>query len=316
MAFMGVRWRGLEPHRMRTPAYGTIHRMDAPTPTPETIQSLELEVASPDGHRASLLARIPPSPTTSLLWVPALGVAARHYFPLAEALAARGIAVFLHEWRGNGSSSLRASRIHDWGYRELLGDIAASAAVVLATTPGLRRVFGGHSLGGQLAGMHLGLHPEAASELWLVASGAPWFRAYPWPSRWALPLAYRFLPWLARVNGTLPGRFIRFAGNEARGVMSDWARTALSGRYAASGVDIDLDAAMARFTGEARAVVLADDWLAPESSVDFLLSKFMPSHRAVAVLDAATLGTRADHFAWMKRPEAVAAVLCRPDLAG
>jgi predicted alpha/beta hydrolase len=219
------------------------------------------------------------------------------------------VAAFVHERRGNGSSSLRPSRRLDWGYRELLEDIAASHAVAVAATPGLPQVLGGHSLGGQLAGLHLGLHPDAAGALWLVASGSPYFRAYPRPARWALPLAYRFLPWLARVNGVLPGRWIRFAGNEARGVIADWARTALSGRYAASGIDTDLDEAMARFTGEARAVVLADDWLAPASSVGFLLSKFRPSRTQTVMLDAARLGTRADHFAWLKQPSAVAAFL-------
>ena len=38
-------------------------------------------------------------------------------------LAAQGIAVFVHEWRGNGSSTQRAGRRQDWGYRELLGTI-------------------------------------------------------------------------------------------------------------------------------------------------------------------------------------------------
>ena len=274
-----------------------------------SFSTFELPVASPDGHSASLLACMPAAPQASLLWVPALGVAARHYLPFAEALAVHGIAVFVHEWRGNGSSSLRASRACDWGYRELLEDIAASDAVATATAPQLPRVLGGHSLGGQLAGLHLALHPDAASALWLVASGSPYFRAYPAPARWWLPLAYRFLPWLARVNGTLPGRWIRFAGNEARSVMADWARTALSGRYAASGIDIDLDAAMARFSGEARAIAMADDWLAPPSSVGFLQSKFRPARTELAVFDAARLRTRADHFAWMKRPAAVAAFL-------
>ena len=274
-------------------------------PSPPSIRALELPVASPDGHRAELLARIPPTPTARLLWVPALGVAARHYLPFADALAARDVAVFLHEWRGNGSSSLRASRANDWGYRELLADIAASDAIATATTPGLPRVIGGHSLGGQLAGMHLGLQPDAASALWLVASAAPYWRAYPRPSRWWLPLAYRLLPWLARANGVLPGRFIRFAGNEARSVMTDWGRTALSGRYAATGMDIDLDAAMAQFEGEARAIAMSEDWLAPPSAMAFLLSKFRPARMETAVFDAARLGARADHFAWMKRPEAV-----------
>ena len=98
---------------------------------------------------------------------------------------------------------------------------------------------------------------------------------------------------------------------EARGVMADWARTALGGRYAASGIDIDLDAAMARFTGEARAIAMAEDWLAPPSSVKFLLSKFRPMRMQLELFDAARLGTHGDHFAWMKQPAAVADWLLR-----
>ena len=67
--------------------------------------TLALPTASADGHRTNVLACIPAASKASLLWVPALGIAGQHYLPLAEALATRGVAVFLHEWRGNGSSS-------------------------------------------------------------------------------------------------------------------------------------------------------------------------------------------------------------------
>ena len=79
----------------------------------------------------------------------------------------------------------------------------------------------------------------------------------------------------------------------------------MSGRYAATGMDIDLDAAMAKFEGEARAIAMSEDWLAPHSAMAFLLSKFRPTRTETAVFDAARLGARPDHFAWMKRPEAV-----------
>ena len=77
------------------------------------IEALTLPVVADDDHRFDLLARVPAQPRARLLWLPALGVAARHYLPLADALAAHGIAVYLHEWRGNGSSSLRPSRTQD-----------------------------------------------------------------------------------------------------------------------------------------------------------------------------------------------------------
>jgi predicted alpha/beta hydrolase len=276
------------------------------------MRALELPLQAADGHRWTLLARLPTAPTAALLWLPALGVGARHYLPLAEALAAHGIAVFVHEWRGNGSSHLRADRGHDWGYRELLMlDLPASEAAIDHALPGAARIIGGHSLGGQLACCRLALAPQAAQALWLVASGAPWWRAFPPPTRWWLPLAYRFLPWLADRRGALPGRRIGFGGQEARGVIHDWARTALSGRYAATGVDVDLERALQRVDVPVRAVAFTGDWLAPVSSLRFLLSKLATPTVDLRLLDDTGLGVRADHFAWLQQPGAVATALRR-----
>ena len=273
------------------------------------MQSPELEVQSADGHQATLIARIPDAPRASLLWLPALGVAARNYIPLAEALAARGIAAYFHEWRGNGSSSVRAGGGIDWGYRELLNDIDASSATTRIHANGLPRLAGGHSLGGQLACIHAALAPGSIQAVWLVASGAPYWRAFPRPMRWWLPLAARFLQWLAQRRGFLPGRRIGFGGNEAAGVMTDWARTALSGRYAAFGINTDIEAALSTFNGDVRALTLAKDWMAPASSLRLLLSKLAKARITDAHFSDAQVGAPADHFAWMKHPDAVAAWL-------
>ncbi|AWV07708.1 alpha/beta hydrolase family protein [Marilutibacter maris] len=274
----------------------------------------ELPCESSDGHRWSLLVRRPPAPAAVVTWLPALGVAARHYLPFAEALAARGIATVIHEWRGYGSSSLRPDRNTDWGYAQLLvNDLPATEAAVAQAFPGSERILGGHSLGGQLACCRLGMTPACAERLWLVASGSPYWRAFPAPTRWWLPLAYRFLPWLANARGALPGRRIGFGGEEARGLIGDWARSALSGRYRARGLDVDLEARMAALTPRVRSVAFTHDWLAPESALEFLLSKFDRARVGHRLLDADTLGIRADHFAWMKRPDAVADALSGAD---
>lgn len=258
---------------------------------------------------------MPSEPTAALLWLPALGVAARHYQRFADSLVARGIAVFVHEWRGHGSSSLRASRQQDWGYRELLeldlpaSEIGVRQALAESLSADLSCVIGGHSLGGQLASCRLGMAPEFASQLWLVASGSPYWRAFPPPTRYWLPLVYRFLPWLADRRGALPGHRIGFGGTEARGLIADWARSALSGRYRAKGLDIDLESAMAQHALDVRAVILADDWLAPGSSLRFLLSKMPRASVSTTLLDARALAARADHFHWMKHPDAIAAAL-------
>jgi len=269
------------------------------------IDASPLPVQTGDGHRFEVLARVPTQPRARLLWLPALGVAARHYLPYAEALAARGIAVYLHEWRGNGSSRLRPSRTQDWGYREILEhDLPASLAQMpeYAVTP---LIIGGHSLGGQLACCFAGLHPQRFARVWLVASGTPYWRTFPAPRGWALPLVYRFLPWLAQRQGVLHGKKLGFGGTEARGLIRDWSRVGLNNHYAAVGMATDLEAGMRTLQGQATAVVMDHDWLAPPSSMQALLAK-MPGMRAqLSVLSAQALGTRADHFAWMKTPEAV-----------
>jgi predicted alpha/beta hydrolase len=279
----------------------------------EDVETRTLLVEAGDGHRWGLPAYLPPRPHAALLWLPALGVSARHYTPLAQALAARGVAVFLHEWRGHGSSTRRAGRRCDWGYRELLTlDLPASEAAVTATLPAsVEHVSGGHSLGGQLAICRLALAPSSARRTWLVASGAPYWRAFPPPLRYALPFVYRLLPWLTDRVGALPGRHIGFGGREARGVIRDWARSARSGRYGAAGLDIDLEAAFARIDAAVTGLVFARDWYAPETSLRFLLSKLPNARCAVERIDDAVLGSRGDHFGWMRQPGAVAERLAR-----
>ena len=279
-----------------------------------SIQSLEIPLTADDGHRYSLIARIPPQAQASLLWLPALGVAARHYLPLAEALAAHGVAVFLHELRGNGSSNLRASRRVDWGYRQILAtDIACSDAAMAAQVPATTRILGGHSIGAQFAACYLALHPQAFQTLWLVASGSPYWRNFPAPKRYVFPFAYQFVPWIADLRGSLPGRQLGFGGDEARSLMRDWARVGLSNRYAAAGMDIDLEAALARVSVEIRAVLMSRDWFAPRRSMQALLDKLPRSTSSFTTLDRNALGVTADHFAWMKQPQAVVDALLGRD---
>ena len=280
-----------------------------------TLDAHSTSLRAADGHAFALLHCLPAQPRARLLWLPALGVAARHYLPLTQALAAQGIAVYLHEWRGNGSSSLRPSRVQDWGYREILEqDLPASQQLLFQHDQQdrvLPWIVGGHSLGGQLACLHAGRFPADFEHLWLVASGTPWWRSFPAPRGWLLPLAYRFLPWLAQRNGVLPGRRLGFGGNEARGLIQDWSRVGLSNRYAAAGMAEDLESQLRLVQGQARAVLMADDWLAPTGSMQALLAKLPDVRVTTSVLDAAMLRTRADHFHWMKAPQAVAQALLR-----
>lgn len=265
-------------------------------------------VRADDGAAAELLCLPPAGEATGhlLYWLPAMGVPARHYLPLARALTDRGIGVALHEWRGIGSSALRASRGNDWGYRELLRhDLPAGLETAREQFPQARLVLGGHSLGGQLAMLFAALHPQRVEALALVASGAPYWRCF---RPWGVPLwlGYGLARLLALLLGHYPGRRLGFGGNEARGVIADWSRSGRTGRYAARGLDEDLERRLAALRRPVLGIRLADDAFGPAASLRYLLDKAPAAPSETRVLDADSLDARADHFAWMKSPQAVA----------
>jgi predicted alpha/beta hydrolase len=263
----------------------------------------ELSVAAADGHnfrlrRHGLGAR-------GLFFIPALGVPASKYDPLAEALAAAGVPCVVHEWRGIGSSSLRARRGLDWGYAQLLRqDLSASLA---ALDPDMHWAFGGHSLGGQFAAMAAVLRPAACAGLVLVATGVPHAATFQGRQRLGVQLFAHALPALTALAGYYPGHRLGFAGREAGQVMRDWAATVRSGRYLAYGGDETLDDGLARLQLPALALRFSRDWLVPEASLRALLGKLGGGTHTIETFDDARLGARADHFRWMRQPAAVAA---------
>lgn len=264
-----------------------------------------VRVTAADGVGSELLLVGGTIPRRWLYWLPAMGVPAKHYLPFAEAMAARGVAVALHEWRGISSSERRAGRRQDWGYRTLLReDLPAGLAAAHAAWPEIPGLLGGHSLGGQLACAFAGLHAAQVAGLVLVASGAPYWRNF--DRAWLIGAAYVAAPLLADLFGHFPGRRIGFGGNEARGVIRDWARSGRTGRYAADGMG-DLQAGMAAVDAPLLALRLRDDWLGPAASLEWLLGKLPRASITRGVLAPDELHGPADHFGWMKAPHPIAA---------
>lgn len=274
---------------------------------PVAAEPLVVPVIAADGARCELLAVLPAGRWQQLVyWMPAMGMPARHYLPLAQTLADRGVAVVLHEWRGIGSSDRRAGRDCDWGYRQLLqDDLPAGMAAVRQRWPRASCWLGGHSLGGQLGLLCASLHPHDFAGMVLVASGAPYWRRF--RHGWLIGTAYVLAPWLAALVGHLPGRRIGFGGNEARGVIADWARSGRSGRYAAAGMKQDFERLLAALQLPVLALRLQQDWLGPPASLAWLLGKLGPGARRVETISRDDLdGAPADHFGWMKTPAPVA----------
>lgn len=248
-----------------------------------------------------------PSPQAALLWLPALGVAARKYERLANALAALGIVCQLHEWRGSGLDPDRASRHRDWGYRELLlEDLPASLAVLRERHPGLPMLLGGHSIGAQFAVLGAALHGGAAG-LVGIGSGVPHWRLFPAPLRWLVRGFGHILPVLTHALGYYPGHRLGFGGREAGQLMRDWAQTVRRGHYdGLPGLPLRLGERLAALELPFLGLHLSADRLVPLASQRALIAATRSRSVRERTLDATALGTVPDHFAWMRAPDAVA----------
>ncbi len=272
-----------------------------------------IRVCSADGAEADLLMSLPSSARIGVLWLPALGVSARHYQVFATALADAGIACALHEWRGAGSSDRRASRDCDWGYRELLDkDIPASLAAARQACPDLRWLIAGHSLGGQLATLFAALNPQAVEGFVIAGSGSPYWKMFRGRMRvtlFVMPLIVRAV---TAVSGYYPGKRLGFAGRESRTLMRDWAQTVRSGCYESYGEDRDSERALRDYSKPVLGIRLSEDHFCPETSFDWLLAKTPDARIQRVLLAPKDFSSRlADHFSWLNDPQPVAASMAQ-----
>ncbi|MDQ3395225.1 MAG: alpha/beta fold hydrolase, partial [Bacteroidota bacterium] len=83
-----------------------------------------------------------------IVCLPAMGVRARYFEPLAEALNKSGFHAITVEWSGLGNSSLRASRQVDFGLSDHVEDLKEVMDIINKIFPDHQKILLGHSLGG------------------------------------------------------------------------------------------------------------------------------------------------------------------------
>jgi predicted alpha/beta hydrolase len=274
------------------------------------VEPEEFRVVFDDG--ASVAARwyAPPAARetqATLLCLPALGVPAAFYVPLARAFAASGVAMVTADLRGNGASSVRASRGVDFNYARLVADAAQLVQAIRARS-GVPLYALGHSLGGHVAALLAGRMPEAFDGLVLCACGTNYARCFPGPTRllvYGLSLAASTL---GPVVGHFPGERLGFGGREAASLMREWGRLARGGRFEIEGFDGEAALAAARL--DTLMISLAHDHMAPVAAVEHLAGK-LSSARVVRVHLDETHAERQslDHLRWAKSPAAVVAAV-------
>lgn len=242
----------------------------------------------------------------SVIFMAALGIAARYYVPLAEALHDMGLNVLLIEQRGHGDSALRPSRQVDFGFREALEDeLPLSIDWVRARAPALPLYLMGHSLGGHYAAITAGRMPDKVDGVILTACGSPWVGGFHGRVRSQLQILCRLIPVFNRLLGYYPGDRLGFGGREARTLMADWLDLARTNVYSARGLDEDLEQGIARYSKPVLSLRLEDDRYAPEAAMAAVTDKFVSAPVTRQVISAEELGDQADHVRWARKPEAL-----------
>lgn len=224
--------------------------------------------------------------------LPALGVQARYYTPLAELLHAASCAAVLVDLRGQGGSRPQVDRSARFGYCELVQrDIPAVVDTVRNWFPGQPVYVLGHSIGGQLAAGYVTGPTNRAAGLILVAAGTPYYRCYPLlRALWVL-IGTQGSALCATAWGYWPGSQDR----QSRVLLQDWARFARTGRHP-SMPDDPVDASGLPVL----AVSVEGDHYAPPPAVDHLCSLLLGAELTRKHLTAPERARRLDHFRWVR----------------
>jgi predicted alpha/beta hydrolase len=238
----------------------------------------------------------------------ALGTPAKVYRHLGKEMAQHGVQLCTPDWRGIDSSSIRAGRTSDFGYRHLVEfDIPALIAAVRQRVPRAPIWLGGHSLGGQMALLAAAGNPVHIAGVVLIASGSVHLPCYRGKLRCGVRLLTTLSSIIGPVLGYFPGARVGFGGREAAGLMHDWSHVARTGEYRLVGSQLDYEHKLSELDMPVLAITFAADSWAPAQATQALLTKVAfrkPVHlhwNASKTEDIAV-----DHYSWIKRPSLVA----------
>ena len=260
-----------------------------------TLEEIVLDRAEGTRYRVTLARAADPAAPVVIV-APAMGMGARYYLPLVEALAAAGVHGAVAEQRGHEAEGGRIpGRGYDFRYADLLEDLTGAVAAVRTELPEAPVHLLGHSLGGQIATMYAALHP--IDGLILIASSTPYWRHW----GWRLHAAGHGFPLAARLLGHFPGARVGFAGREARGVMRDWGVLARTDRFPVADdriADIELPLLVVSIEGDA---------LGPTPAVEGFAARMPRATVTRAHLDEDGV----DHMRWARRPESVVPLIAK-----
>lgn len=257
-----------------------------------------------------IYSHLPQENSPVFVCLPALGISSKHYAHLARLLAAEFNAVAITtDLRGLGTSSVRAKRGVDFGYKELLEDIEHQLRIVKTKYPQSPVYLIGHSLGGQLACLYGAWGKTVISGIILVAACSIYYKGWPGLEGYKILAFTQTARLLSKVLGYFPGKKVGFRGTESRTVIEDWSHTARTGSYELKNTDFNFEQSLTKVKLPVLAVQIFGDRLAPSLAIENLCAKLKSAAVAKVVLGNPTDARKLNHFNWVKHPETLLKII-------
>jgi predicted alpha/beta hydrolase len=247
----------------------------------------------------------------TIICLPAMGVRATFYKHFAKELNSKGYNVITADWRGQGKSSIRASRKMNFGYKEFISDIKQLIEYSEIWFPNSKKLIVGHSLGGQVGSLFTSRFTEYIDGLILIASCSVYYKG--WNKRTSLKLFFAgkvFYP-ISRIFGYFPGNIIGFGGKEAQFVMKDWCFNTISGKYQITNSNFDYEKSLSELYKNILTISIDNDYLASKNAVENLYRKFNSKSNIehLHLTEKETKIKPLNHFSWAKKPTYVSDII-------
>ncbi|MHA2364513.1 MAG: alpha/beta hydrolase family protein [Candidatus Hodarchaeales archaeon] len=272
--------------------------------TSSTDSHEKISVSIEDGTSTKITVFSNDSKTNSpvIIIMPAMGVPATYYRPLALTIKKIGWHAITTDLRGIGTSSVRALRHINFGYHEMITyDWPAIINKVKTRFPTNQIFLLGHSLGGQINSLYFSINQNAVDGLILVAACSVFFKGWKFPLNIRTLLGAQFVYVVSLVLGYFPGKKIGFAGQEAKNVIKDWAKNSRTGRYEICNSQNDYEKALGQIKKPILAISFEKDPLSPKRAVLNLITKMKEAKITYLYLNTKTLRLKkVSHFSWVK----------------
>jgi predicted alpha/beta hydrolase len=194
----------------------------------------------------------------------------------------------------------------DFGYAELLDDLAVALQTLRRKHPGIPVVLLGHSLGGHLSMLQIATKPRSVDAVVLIATATPHHGPYEGAARWKVGLGTRAVRFVSSILGYYPGHRLGFGGLQPKTLMREWTHMARSASYALEGSTLAIEAALQEVSIPVLALAIDGDEVAPRAACEAIVAKLPKAQVDWVELGAPQLSLRACHHQrWAREPAAV-----------